>query len=481
MTTHYQAANWKKPLILAVTLVALGGVALWLETSYRPKKEAQDESDRKALPLKGKAIATIRVSDGKKSFKFRCLDQGKLCKPGDSSKWEWVEPLVLKADDSSVNSLVSSLTTLAPSDTIDLTVETEDKKKTLLAEYRLDETSRKSAKKVELTMEDGTVYSLILGDTHPIGDSQYALPKDEKKVLLIANHFKTNLEHPASHWRDKKLMTWNPHEIKAIHFEGPKGKWDATRKDTSWVLNQDIAGDIENIDTLLNAIAYMTAKDFISEKRTDARSKSILSNAKRVAKFDLKRDADLITLSLYQKGGSGKPAVNDFKLYATLSTTEVLYELEPSSKDRFLKDLKDIRLTKLITSMDRFGAKKLSFSGGALGGNPLVLENMAGKWLLAADKSEADLDQVNQFLDRISGNKITEFLGKTQPKGEESGIRVQIADEKGETKRDLVFWKSSDKVFARDMLVPKSEIVRVDPIIFESLPKSPDFFKKKVK
>lgn len=481
--SHYKAAQWKKPLMLAIALAILGGLSIWLETSYRPKKEAEEEAERKVFPLKGHAIATIRISDGKKNFKFRCLDlAAKLCKPGDSSKWEWVEPLVLKADDSALNSLVSSLTTLAPTDTIDLTEEKPEKKKVLLTEYKLDEASRKSpqTKKVEVTMEDGNVYSLILGDTHPIGDTQYALPKDEKKVFLIATHFKSNLEHPASHWRDKKLMAFTPTDIKSIAFEGPKGKWEAVRKDGSWVLNQDIPGDIENIDTLLNAIAFMTAKDFLAEKKTDSRSKSILGGAKRIAKFDLKKETDGVVLTLFQKGGSGKAGANDFKLYATLSTNEVLYELEASSRDRFIKDLKDLRLTKLITSMDRFGAKKLSFSGGPLGAEPLRLENQGGKWLFAADKTEADFDKINQLFDRISGNKITEFLGtKASAKGEESGIRFQLGDEKTEVKRDLVFWKTGDKVFARDRLAAKSEVLRVDPIIFESLPKSAEGLKKK--
>jgi len=49
------------------------------------------------------------------------------------------------------------------------------------------------------------------------------------------------------------------------------------------------------------------------------------------------------------------------KIYATLSNLDPLFELEGSSLDRLDKTAKDLRLTKLITSMERFSIKRLEF------------------------------------------------------------------------------------------------------------------------
>ena len=138
--------SWTKPLGLAAALLVLGTTAYYLEYKRAPEKEEADENSKKPLLVKDIAVATIRVVDGQRRYAFRCTDDiSKMCKPGDNSKWELIEPIKAKADDSNVNALVSAINNLQSQDTIDLKEEKNDKRARLLREYRLDTQTRQNA------------------------------------------------------------------------------------------------------------------------------------------------------------------------------------------------------------------------------------------------------------------------------------------------------------------------------------------------
>lgn len=504
--------NWKKPLMLAAFLFVLASVAYWLEFSHKPKQEEKSEAAKKLFNVKGEQIASIQIVDGKKKYAFQCLDVAtKLCKAGDNSKWEIAEPVKMKADDANLNSLVSSISNLTSSETISLKEETPEKRVRLLKEYKLDEDSRKTglAKRVEVTEASGEITVIYLGDTHPMGDSQFVamangakadqVKFDDSKVMLIPTYFKNNIEHGSTHWRDKKVMTLASHQVKALTLSGSKGVVQAERKDGAWVLqtkkNGELSGDVEAIDNVLNAAAFMTAKDFPAEKKTEARGKQILAAAKKILTLSLQTDApaatptatpkasEPIVLTLYQRGTApkaGKPAPAGYKVYATVSTADPVFEVDTGLRDRMDKDVKDLRLAKLITAMERFNSKRIKFEGKPVGEN-FELHSVDGKWTIMPAKAEADAEKIQSFLDRVSGNRIQEFVeGSAIPAGEADGLKVSMGDEQNPTKRQFVFWKSGDKLFARDLQSKRTkEAYRIDPALKDALPWTRDFFVKK--
>jgi len=53
---------------------------------------------------------------------------------------------------------------------------------------------------------------------------------------------------------------------------------------------------------------------------------------------------------------------------------------------------------------------------------------------------------------KISGNKIKDFFeGSTIPAGEKDGLKVTFGMIKFESKRQLIFWKKADNLYARDL------------------------------
>ncbi len=463
--------SWTKPLVLAAALLVLGSAAYWLEYSHKPEQEEKEEQAKKLFNLKGTPIKSIRLVDGEKSFEFQCMDiESKLCKPGDNSKWELTTPLKARADDSNVNSLLSTLNNVQSTDTITLTGDSPQKREELMKQYKLDLDSRKSAPRVEVINGEGNTTIAYLGERHPINDGIFAFVESaQDKVLVLPSYFKTNLEKNLTYWRDKKLFSLTAPQVESFELQGSSGKITGEKKDGQWMVNGKLPGDIENIDSFLTAATYLTAKEFVANSKSEPAAAKALQGTRSALTLRLNpKEKDSVTLELKEKGKT---------LYASVSNLDPLFELEFSVKDRLDKSVKDLRLVKLITSMERFNTRKMEFSGKPLGDDPLVLEQKDSKWMLA-EGNEADHDRVQTLLDKLSGNRIQEFQAKI-PAGESAGVRLAMMDDKGEKKRDLLFWKAGGKLYARDLTSSRKEALVVDSAIQDALPWERGHFVKK--
>ncbi|MBC7691038.1 MAG: DUF4340 domain-containing protein [Methylotenera sp.] len=478
--------DWKKPLALASTLFVLGSFTYWLEFAHKPKKEEASEKTKKPFDLNEAQVTKVKFSDGRGSFALECLDvSSNLCKPGDNAKWIVTYPIKSKGDDSNVNSLISTINNLQASDTIDLNDETVQKRETMLKEYRLDAGSRKlpSTPGIQLDLAGKASQSVYLGETHPLGSSQYAISGDADctsakttscRVFLLPLFFKQGLEHDLTYWRDKKVMSFAPQDVLSFELQGSKGKILGERKDGNWLLTQGgetVTGDIENMDQLITAVAYLTAKEFTADDVANPKGKAALEGAKRVLSLELKGPKDKkqnSTLTLLKKKN---------QMFATVSGSTPLYEVDPETAARLDKGMKDLRLTKLLTTMDRFSAKRIE---STLPGSPTseVLTQKDAKWF-KADGSEVENAQIQNLLDKLSGNRIKDFVPASKiPSGESTGVKISLGDEKTPQKRSFVFWKSGEQFYARDLLSQRKEALWVDSAIQDALPWAKDFFKK---
>lgn len=487
--------NWKAQAGLATGLFVLGMGAYWLEFKHKPQSENKEEQSRKLFQLKDTQVQSISVTGPKGSVQVSCLDMAaKLCKPGNNSKWELLEPLKSKADDSNTNSLLSTLNNLNVSETIDLKDETPEKRGTLLKDYGLDPESLNSpnVRKVVVTTPAGQTVAYF-GATHPIGDSIFAAKEevaasgkpsgkvDDSRIFLVPSYFKTNFDRDLTYWREKKLLTIGSHEVETFELSGKKGKVSGKRGASGqWTIQsggEELAGDLEGIESLLSGASYLSAKNFVADRKTDTAAKDVLKGAAPVLTLTLNKEKtpEPVTLTLLQKTPSGQAE----KLYATVSNVDPLFELEPTALKQLDKSAKDLRLSKLITSVERFAAKKLEFSGKPLGANSLTLVLSDGKWVNSADKKEVDGEKVQATLDKLSGNRIKDFLtGAAIPAGESDGLQLIFGDDKSDSKHQYVFWKNGNQLYARDLKSNRKEAFLVDNAVQEGLPWDRSYFNK---
>lgn len=486
----YQA-NWKRTALLAAGLFVFGAFAYWLEYSYKPKSEDAEEQSKRVFSLEDTAVKSIRLVSGSKTLEFECLDlDKKLCKPGDQSAWRINEPRKLQADQSNVNSLLSTLRHLSSTETVNLAEETPEKRESMLEQYGLSANKRSNPrfKRIEVVTADGKRMAAYLGEEHPVGGKLFTGyiendKFDENRILIVPSHVTSNFDKDLSYWREKKLLTLNSADITGFSLDGAS-KVSAARKDGGWVISsgtqKDIAGDTEDIDSLLSSVTYLRAKDFASDDRNDARARAALSGAKKKLTISLTKtgdakDASEITLTFFEKPGKGKDAKPS--LYATVSGLDPVFELESSAMDRLNKTLKDLRLSKLLTSMERFTARRLAFDGAPLGGKKLVIKQEGSEWKFDGREAKLDTDAVQKFLDRMTGDRIEEFLtGSAIPAGSDKGLTFILGDEKEQEKRKFVFWKSKGKLYARDLGSTRGEAYRVQDAVAETLPWKAEHF-----
>lgn len=184
-------------LAAVVVLAALGGAAWWSE-----KKEKADAGK----PPSDAAPKILSIPDDQ--FKQIQL----IKKAGETTtvsradgKWQIVQPKPLGADQDSVGSLVSSLSSLASDRVI-------DDKPSDFAIYGLTSPSEQ----VTITRKDGKVRTLLVGNDTPTGAGAYAKVDNDPRVFTIASYVKTSLDKTSKDLRDKRLLTFNSDKLTRV-------------------------------------------------------------------------------------------------------------------------------------------------------------------------------------------------------------------------------------------------------------------------
>ena len=488
--------NWKRPLVLAAFLALSGFFVYWFENNHKNDQDDAAEQSKKVFALKDQQIDSLSISDGTREFSFHCLDlQNQLCKSGNQSRWELTGASRQAADGASVNSLVSSLNNLTPNDTLDLKLDSEEKRSALLRDYGLSPQARPTARKIDIKLAGGKTSSIFFGSLNPLNQSIYSLVSgdgkaDETRVYMISSFFANVFNEKLVHWRDKRVMIFEPGKLTGFELKDSKDRVIGEKKDGKWTVfskknpSRSYPGDLENVDALLTAAGYLVAKDF---PPSDA-----LKGAKSALTLMLKTP-EPITLELFQKGEvSKKPPVRgakppEGKVYATLSGSDVVYEVDESAIGRMDKALKDLRLTRFLSSLERFAMKKIEVSGQPIGPKPLLLTMEGAKWMVSErddpkSKREADGARVQTLLDQVAGNRIDDFVEGSNIPGKEfekKGIELLLSDEKSQRVRHLRFWTYNFKLYARDLLSKRNEAFIVETSVSGALPWVKNFFEKK--
>lgn len=486
--------SWGRPLILAAVLFTLGGFAFWHEFKHKPQEEEREEQSKKILALGKDPIQFVRVGNGSREITLECADfANKLCKSGDNSKWQIASPLRAKADDNNSNSLLSTMNTLVASDSISLKEETPEKRAALLKDYGLDPASLAKDRQIEIDTSKGATV-LYLGQTHPIGEGIFAaLEKtpagqkpsgkiDDSVVYVLPSYIKTTFDRDTTYWRDKKVLPLVAHEIEGFTLKNSKGEIHGERKNGLWTLHsktEEEQGDVEAMDNLMTGVTYLTAKDFASDNKKDARARAALKGAKQVVSMAIKKEKldQPIVVTLFQKAAGKPPAkgVVQYRVFATVSNLDPLFEVESYAKERLDKNLQDLRLSKLITPMDRFGAKRLEFSGSGFGTTPWTLVSKDGKW--TSDGETVNAEKIQGFLDHLTAAKIQLFVTKDIPKeaaNPPGGMTFTLGDDSSPQKRKIIFWrdvgKVGQKLYAKDLLSHRNEVFLMDNSLTSEIP-----------
>lgn len=485
------AQHWRLPLLLATLLFILSSAAFWFEFRRKPDSQRAAESSKKVFDLSqpGSAEKIRLMSSQKRALTLTCLDQSSgLCRAGTSARWQMTEPNTLKADDSNVQSLVSSLNNLIPKDSFSIQDEPPEQRPALLRQYGLDSSQRSGAPQISVTDHSGRSRTLYLGEKHPMGETRFASVlegnAEPEQILLLAAEFGTEIEKPLSHWREKRFIPRVASDLSSVTLLEGGRRLVATRSlsqsSTGWVIRTrsgaqeiEVPGDIENVDSWIAGITFLSAEGFLSEKKESPEGRKILSGTRVLLKFELSSpDQKPFHFEVREKR-----TTKERSLIAVAESLDPIFQLDQEADTRLSKKLSDLQLSKLLGSLDRFNTRRITLESESFGQKPIVLQSdsSGSRWTREGDSSELKASIASTLLEKLSGNRV---IGFPKPEAVEpkSALRIELKGEKDELLRDLKFWKSGTKLFAQDLKLKSERVLELDAALSKDLPWEPNFF-----
>lgn len=203
-------------LIATVVCAVLAGVLYWSDHRKSSAEAAKPTSDSSPAILKLDENSITRVEIKKKD-----APAIELAKNG--SDWKITEPKAYAADQSSVSSMLSTISSLNSERLV-------DDKSSDLQRYGLAQPS------IELgvTEKDNKTQHLLLGDDTPAGNAVYAALAGDPRVFTIAGYQKNSIAKGLNDLRDKRLLTMNADKVSRVEIAGKNGDFEFGRDKDEW-------------------------------------------------------------------------------------------------------------------------------------------------------------------------------------------------------------------------------------------------------
>jgi len=203
-------------LIAAVVLAALTGTLYWSDHH----KAADATTTPVDAPPK---IFTLKDSDlSKIAIKKKGAENVALARD-NSGKWQITAPIMLAADQDTVSSMTSTLSSLSSERLV------EDKASDL-KQYGLTD----PAMEVDVATKDGKSQKLLIGDDTPAGNAVFAATSGDPRVFTIASYTKTSIDKSPNDLRDKRLLTADFDKISQIELTAKKQSIEFGRNKDAW-------------------------------------------------------------------------------------------------------------------------------------------------------------------------------------------------------------------------------------------------------
>lgn len=278
----------------------------YLKTSL--EKSLFDLRDKRAVTLDADQIQKIEVGSKEKGKSF-------TLQKNPEGVWDLVLPPSVRADRSSVDSLVGDLRTLSMAGTV-----AEDKKKA--SQYGMSSPSLT----VKLTSPSGS-QSLILGKKD--GDKYDAMNSALDPIFTLNSDALTQFQKNVEDLRDKQLFSFSSFEVTSFDVVTPKGHWTFEKQKNNWKETAPVARDVsrDKVDSLVGQVSGLRADSFPQNHPTN------------LAAFGLTKPAYRFEAQWGGKKEVGEVAKVGDHVYARRSTDLVPLELPKTALDSIEKTL----------------------------------------------------------------------------------------------------------------------------------------------
>jgi hypothetical protein len=222
-----------------------------------------------------------------------------------SGKWKITQPLHVAADESAIQSILTTLSASGISRTVEQKPGPDD-----LKAFGLDQPSVE----LSITLRNGiTLPSIFIGSRTPFGDSAYVKRGTEPSVLLSGASLRSSLEKSLNDLRNKEILPFPPDQVAKLQIHTPKQSWALIKGDKrEWQVEAPNKGKIKQavVGDYLRALGALRAKTFVEDQPKDLKKYGLGPPSVKIS-LDAKDGKPLGTLLLGGRSGAGYYAKRD--------------------------------------------------------------------------------------------------------------------------------------------------------------------------
>jgi hypothetical protein len=309
-------------LIATLVFAGLAGFLYWSD-HHKPSAEAA-KPDADAAPT---ILKLDQNSITKLELKKKDAPPILLTKSG--SDWKITEPKPFAADQTTVSSLLSTVSSLDSERLV------EDKSSNL-ERYGL----ASPAFELDITGKDNKEQRLLLGDETPAGSGVYAALAGDPRVFTIAEYRKTSLDKTLNDLRDKRLLTVSPDKVSRFEIAGKNGDIEFGHNKDEWQIlkPKPMRADTFAVSELVRKLTDAHI-DFSTTDKTATETESAFA-----------KDASVATVKLTDESSTQQLQIRKAKdvYYAKSSLVDGIYKIDSSLADAIDKKVDDFRDKKLF-------------------------------------------------------------------------------------------------------------------------------------
>ncbi len=362
-------------LTATVVLFVLGGTVYYFQKHPKAPDAPTTPAAPKILTVQEADIQTIRLTKtGSDPIVLKNL----------ANNWVIAEPKQLPADQDTVKSITSGLSSLSSDRLI-------DEHPTDLSGFGLTT----PAEEIDVTLKNGTTNKILFGADTPSGTDAYAKLEAKPAVYSVLSSTKSTFDKSVTDLRDKRLLPFNQDKVTAVTLtsKGPaftfsknsQGEWQITKP-------SPMRSDTTQVDDLLR-------------KLKDAKMDTTATDQKEID-TQFKGGVDVATATVTDNTGPMAVTIKkgkDNNYYARSSSIEGIYKVGADLGDA-LKD----------KEVDSFRNKKLFEFGFS---DPTKIEIDGTAYQKAADKwtgpkGQIDAGSIQTVIDKLRDLSAAKFADK---------------------------------------------------------------------
>ncbi|MFP4081202.1 MAG: DUF4340 domain-containing protein [Candidatus Aminicenantes bacterium] len=370
--------KFRTTLILLLVFIVLLALVYFFEI----RGKGEQETEEKLVDLSSDEVRKIVFKRDDESITFR----------KEEEDWLITEPLEAKADKYEVNQLVDNFCQLGIERVVEETAAEEDLKKYEIPQKEIILHFKAKAHPVRIKV----------GMENPLDNTFFAQREGEPRIVLIPSHLKTHMEKSVFDFRKKDIFSFDTDQVKSIRVRAKERSWRAQKKEDEWFLKKPLESlaETSKINSILNSLSSLKAKEFISEKKKE----------EEIKKYGLDRpdyEIHLILPAASQEATFFLQEKED-KLYATTSLSSKIIAAEDTILSDLEKQVQELR-DKEVAHFYSWEADKLHIKKAEL--DWMLKKDDEGNWRFESPvKEEADKSKVETFIRKIESLEADEII-----------------------------------------------------------------------